>query len=175
MIAVAFLVALLALAVTAAATGGQGIPVAEIVALIGVFLLFFGAGVYIAAVLGLLALLVGLTFSDRPFWNFAGQVLWGPSSNFVLVAVPLFMRVEPMTTSGPTSGQIATSTRPGSTGSASNCARGLHVTRSVVAPRSLASRSAPVTYGVRLLAATPQRTSRFESSISRTASTPFAS
>ena len=35
--------------------------------------------------------LIGLTFSDRPWWAFAGQTLWGPSSNFVLVAVPLFL------------------------------------------------------------------------------------
>ena len=37
-------------------------------------------------------------------------------------AVPAFMRVEPMTTSGPTSGQMATST------SSVNSARGVHVT-----------------------------------------------
>ncbi len=59
--------------------------------LVGVFVLFFGAGVYVAAVLGVLAFLIGFLFSDRPWWNFAGQTLWAPSSNFVLVAVPLFL------------------------------------------------------------------------------------
>jgi tripartite ATP-independent transporter DctM subunit len=91
MIAVVLLLALLAAAVFAAATGGQAVPVFEILALTGAFLVFFGAGVYIAAVLGLLGILIGLTFSDRPWWAFAGQTLWGPSSNFVLVAVPLFL------------------------------------------------------------------------------------
>jgi len=91
MIAVILLLLLLGIAVFAAVTGGAAIPVTEILALTGVFLVFFGAGVYIAAVLGLLGILVGLTFSDRPWWAFAGQTLWGPSSNFVLVAVPLFL------------------------------------------------------------------------------------
>lgn len=91
MIAVILLLLLLGIAVFAAVTGGEAIPVTEILALTGVFLVFFGAGVYIAAVLGLLGILVGLTFSDRPWWAFAGQTLWGPSSNFVLVAVPLFL------------------------------------------------------------------------------------
>ncbi|RYJ00230.1 MAG: hypothetical protein EON47_14435, partial [Acetobacteraceae bacterium] len=91
MIAVVFLLLLLAGAVFAAANGGQAVPVVEILALTGAFLVFFGAGVYIAAVLGLLGVLIGLTFSDRPWWAFAGQTLWGPSSNFVLVAVPLFL------------------------------------------------------------------------------------
>ena len=47
----------------------------------------------LAALVGglLLGMLVGLVFSDRPWWDFAGQTLWGPSSNFVLVAVPLFL------------------------------------------------------------------------------------
>lgn len=91
MIAVVLLLLLLGVAVFAAVTGGEAIPVTEILALTGVFLVFFGAGVYIAAVLGLLGILIGLTFSDRPWWAFAGQTLWGPSSNFVLVAVPLFL------------------------------------------------------------------------------------
>lgn len=91
MIAIVLLLLLLGVAVFAAVTGGEAIPITEILALTGVFLVFFGAGVYIAAVLGLLGILVGLTFSDRPWWAFAGQTLWGPSSNFVLVAVPLFL------------------------------------------------------------------------------------
>lgn len=91
MIAIVFLLGLLGVAVFAAATTGQALPIGEILALIGVFLLFFGSGVYIAAVLGILGVLVGLLFSDRPWWGFVGQTLWGPSSNFVLVAVPLFL------------------------------------------------------------------------------------
>ena len=73
------------------ATGGQEVPIGAILALTAVFVVFFGAGVHVAAVLGLLGMLVGLVFSDRPWWDFAGQTLWGPSSNFVLVAVPLFL------------------------------------------------------------------------------------
>lgn len=91
MIAVAFLLVLLGVTLVAAATGQAALPIAEILMLIGVFVLFFGAGVYVAAVLGVLAFLTGFLFSDRPWWNFAGQTLWGPSSNFVLVAVPLFL------------------------------------------------------------------------------------
>ena len=59
--------------------------------LIGVLLLFFGSGIYVGAALGVLGLIVGFAFSDRPFWNFIGQMIWGPSSSFVLVAVPLFL------------------------------------------------------------------------------------
>jgi tripartite ATP-independent transporter DctM subunit len=91
MIAVLFLLLILAISVVAASAGGPAVPVAEILALVAVFVLFFGSGVYIAAVLGILALLVGFTFSDRPFWMFAGDAIWAPSSNFVLVAVPLFL------------------------------------------------------------------------------------
>ncbi|WP_160121988.1 TRAP transporter large permease [Rhodovarius lipocyclicus] len=90
MIAIVFLLGLLGVLVFAAA-GTAAVPVAEILMLIGVFVVFFGSGVYIAAVLGILSFLIGFMFSDRPWWNFAGQTLWGPSSNFVLVAVPLFL------------------------------------------------------------------------------------
>jgi tripartite ATP-independent transporter DctM subunit len=38
-----------------------------------------------------LGVLTGFLFSDRPWWAFLGQTLWSPSSNFVLVAVPLFL------------------------------------------------------------------------------------
>ncbi|MBX9699261.1 MAG: TRAP transporter large permease [Acetobacteraceae bacterium] len=91
MIAIVVLLVLLGVALATAVTGGPAVPLVEILVLVGVFLLFFGAGVYVAAVLGILGILVGLTFSDRPWWAFAGQTLWGPSSNFVLVAVPLFL------------------------------------------------------------------------------------
>jgi C4-dicarboxylate transporter DctM subunit len=90
-IAIVFLLGLLGVVLFAAASGAAALPIAEILMLIGVFVVFFGSGVYIAAVLGVLAFLTGFLFSDRPWWNFAGQTLWGPSSNYVLVAVPLFL------------------------------------------------------------------------------------
>ncbi|MBA3777102.1 MAG: TRAP transporter large permease subunit, partial [Betaproteobacteria bacterium] len=71
--------------------GTAQLPIPELLLLVGVFLLFFSAGIYIAAALGVLALAAGYAFSDRPFWNFLGQMIWGPSSSFVLVAVPLFL------------------------------------------------------------------------------------
>ncbi len=46
---------------------------------------------YVGAALAVLSLLAGFTLSDRPFWNFIGDMLWGPSTNFVLVSVPLFL------------------------------------------------------------------------------------
>ena len=92
MIAILFLVVLLAIVVVVSQTTGvAALPIGEIMMLIGLFVVFFGSGIYIAAVLGTLALLAGLLFSDRPFWLFMGQVIWGPSSSFVLVAVPLFL------------------------------------------------------------------------------------
>ena len=92
MIAIILLVLVAGGMIFATLTGGAAnLPTAEILILAGIFVLFFGAGVYIAAVLGLLGLLIGFTFSDRPFWLFAGQVMWAPSSNYVLVAVPLFL------------------------------------------------------------------------------------
>lgn len=94
MIAVVFLLVLIGAMVVAAMMGGGGaaqLPIPELLLLVGVFLLFFSAGIYIAAALGVLALAAGYAFSDRPFWNFLGQMIWGPSSSFVLVAVPLFL------------------------------------------------------------------------------------
>jgi len=92
MIAVVFLLVLLVAMLAASLAGGGGqLPIAEMLVLVAVFCVFFGAGVYIAAVLGVLGLIVGYAFSDRPFWNFIGQMIWGPSSSFVLVAVPLFL------------------------------------------------------------------------------------
>jgi C4-dicarboxylate transporter, DctM subunit len=91
MIAILFLLVLLAIAIIAASQGAAALPIGEIMMLVGLFLVFFGSGVYIAVVLGALALLSGFIFSDRPFWLFLGQVIWAPSSSFVLVAVPLFL------------------------------------------------------------------------------------
>jgi len=91
-IAILFLIILLAILVYAASIGmATTLPIGETLMLIGLFLAFFGAGVYIAVVLGALALIAGFAFSGRPFWLFMGQVIWAPSSSFVLVAVPLFL------------------------------------------------------------------------------------
>jgi tripartite ATP-independent transporter DctM subunit len=92
-IAVLFLLVLLAVMLVIALAGGGSaqLPITEMVLLIAVFLVFFGAGIYVAAALGVLGLLAGYAFSERPFWNFIGQMIWGPSSSFVLVAVPLFL------------------------------------------------------------------------------------
>jgi tripartite ATP-independent transporter DctM subunit len=91
MIAIVVLLAFIALTTIIAATGGPALPVGEAVFLCGLFLVFFASGVYVAASLGVLGLIVGFGFSDRPFWTFIGQTIWAPSSNFVLVAVPLFL------------------------------------------------------------------------------------
>lgn len=55
------------------------------------FISFFAAGIYVGAALSALALLAGFALSTRPFWNFIGEMVWAPSTNFVLVAVPLFL------------------------------------------------------------------------------------
>lgn len=66
-------------------------PLAGLVLLSVVFLIFFCAGIYVAAALGVLGLLAGFVFSDRPLYLFVGEATWIPSVNFVLVAVPLFI------------------------------------------------------------------------------------
>jgi tripartite ATP-independent transporter DctM subunit len=58
---------------------------------LGAFVAFFAGGIYVGAALSILALMAGFGLSDRPFWNFIGETLWGPSTNFVLVSVPLFL------------------------------------------------------------------------------------
>src|SRR5260221_12593481 len=88
-----FLAVLLVIALVFAAVGGPQLPVFAIVALCLLFALFFCAGIYIAAALGILGLIVGYTFSDRPFWLFLGGAVWGPGSNFVFVAAPLVLLV----------------------------------------------------------------------------------
>lgn len=93
MIAVIFLAVLVLVLGVAHLTGASTgpVPIAELVMLVGLFCLFFGAGVYVAAVLGILALLLGFAFSDRPFWLYIGQMVWNPSSSYILVAIPLFL------------------------------------------------------------------------------------
>jgi C4-dicarboxylate transporter, DctM subunit len=93
MIAVLFLLILVALTLGLSFFGGGSgsIPVAELLLLVGLFIVFFGAGIYVGAALGVLGLIAGFAFSARPFWAFIGQTVWNPSSSFVLVAVPLFL------------------------------------------------------------------------------------
>ena len=93
MIAILFLLVLVGLTIVLSLMGaGPGnVLIWESLLLVGLFVLFFGAGIYIGAALGVLGLIVGFAFSDRPFWTFLGQTVWAPSSSFVLVAVPLFL------------------------------------------------------------------------------------
>lgn len=69
----------------------QGGHLFTVGALVCVFVALFAGGVYVGAALGAMALVCGLVLSDRPFWLFMGDVLWGPSNSFVFVAVPLFL------------------------------------------------------------------------------------
>ena len=62
-----------------------------LLAVLVAFASFFAGGIYVGAALSSLALLAGFTLSDRPFWNFLGEMIWAPSTNFVLVSVPLFL------------------------------------------------------------------------------------
>lgn len=93
MIAVVFLLTLAAVMVGLSVSGHapSGELTGQILLLVGLFMLFFGMGIYVGAALGVLGLIVGYAFSDRPFWLFIGQTIWNPSSSFVLVAVPLFL------------------------------------------------------------------------------------
>ncbi len=94
MIAVVFILVMLVVFLGLSLTGSGGgvdVPISAVLLLLGVFGGFFAAGIYVGAALGVLGLLAGFAFSDRPFWNFLGQTAWGPSSSFVLVAVPLFL------------------------------------------------------------------------------------
>lgn len=92
MLAIVFLTIITVVFFIAGVSGGSGgIPIAGVIAFIGTFALFFAVGIYVAAALGILGMLFGLLYSPRPFWNFVGEMIWAPSSNFILVAVPLFL------------------------------------------------------------------------------------
>ena len=52
---------------------------------------FFLAGLYVAAALGCLSLIIMYFFSDAPLWNVMASKAWGVNTNFILVAVPLFV------------------------------------------------------------------------------------
>ena len=92
MITVAFLLLLLiVMGVMTVMGGGPSGPVGGLALVSGVFIVFFCAGIYVAAALGVLGLLAGFALSDRPLHLFIGEIIWIPSVNFVLVAVPLFL------------------------------------------------------------------------------------
>ena len=73
------------------AAGAAAIPLWALGLVLVIFLALFAGGVYVGIALAVLALIGGFTMADRPFWNFMGEILWAPSTNFVLVAVPLFL------------------------------------------------------------------------------------
>ena len=52
---------------------------------------FFLIGMHVATALGLIGVSMMQFFSDRPLLDMLGQIAWNVNSNFVLVAVPLFV------------------------------------------------------------------------------------
>ena len=52
---------------------------------------FFMAGIYVAGALGLLALVLMHAFSDAPLWNIMANRAWTTYTDFILVAIPLFI------------------------------------------------------------------------------------
>lgn len=52
---------------------------------------FFLIGLHVATALGLIGVTMMHFFSDRPLLDMLGQIAWNVNSNFVLVAVPLFV------------------------------------------------------------------------------------
>ena len=53
--------------------------------------MFFAIGLHVATALGLIGVTMMHFFSDRPLLDMLGQIAWNTNSNFVLVAVPLFV------------------------------------------------------------------------------------
>ena len=58
---------------------------------LGLMSAFFMAGMYVAAALGCLSLILMHFFSDAPLWNIMPSQAWSVSTNDILVAVPLFV------------------------------------------------------------------------------------
>ena len=52
---------------------------------------FFMVGLYVAGALGVLSLVIMYFFSDAPLWNIMGNKAWETNTNFILVAIPLFL------------------------------------------------------------------------------------
>jgi tripartite ATP-independent transporter DctM subunit len=96
MIAIVFMLILAVLVAVSTWIGGgsalaSSVPWWSLGAVLAAFIAFFAGGIYVGAALSILALMAGFGMSDRPFWNFVGEMAWGPSTNFVLVSVPLFL------------------------------------------------------------------------------------
>lgn len=52
---------------------------------------FFMVGLYVAGALGVLSLVMMYFFSEAPLWNIMGNKAWETNTNFILIAVPLFL------------------------------------------------------------------------------------
>ena len=99
MIAIVFIVVMAMVIGVATLLGGSSVAAASagavswwaLVAVLVAFVGFFAGGIYVGAALSSLALLAGFGLSDRPFWNFIGEMVWAPSTNFVLVSVALLL------------------------------------------------------------------------------------
>ena len=52
---------------------------------------FFMIGLYVSGALGVLSLVLMYFFSDAPLWNIMGNKAWETNTNFILIAVPLFL------------------------------------------------------------------------------------
>jgi C4-dicarboxylate transporter, DctM subunit len=89
----AFIIVLVVLVLVLSLSGaGPTVGLTELAVLGLVFLAFFISGIYVAAALGLLALIADLTLSpNRPINPFFGEIAWGSTTNFTFVAIPLFL------------------------------------------------------------------------------------
>jgi tripartite ATP-independent transporter DctM subunit len=63
----------------------------ELGVVVGLVVVTFLLGMYVAAALGLLSLTLMLAFSDRPMWDLLGLITWNTNTSFVLVAIPMFV------------------------------------------------------------------------------------
>ena len=57
----------------------------------GLMSAFFTAGMYVAGALGCLSLIIMFFFSARAPWNIMDNIAWDRNTNFILVAIPLFI------------------------------------------------------------------------------------
>jgi C4-dicarboxylate transporter, DctM subunit len=57
----------------------------------GLMAVFFAIGLHVATALGLISVTLMHFFSERPLLDMLGQIAWNTNSNFILVAVPLFV------------------------------------------------------------------------------------
>jgi hypothetical protein len=80
MIAIVFIVIMAVIVAGASLMGGTApvavtVPWWSLLAVLLAFVGFFAGGIYVGAALSSLALLAGFGLSDRPFWNFIGEML----------------------------------------------------------------------------------------------------